>query len=381
VRKNTKGNDAMSVFERYLTVWVALCIVTGIALGQLLPGMFQFVGGIEAAHINLPVAVLVWLMIIPMLIKIDLKQLKGVRKHWRGVAVTLFVNWGIKPFSMALLGWVFVGYLFRDYLPADQIDSYIAGLVILAAAPCTAMVFVWSNLMRGEPHFTLSQVALNDVIMVFAFAPIVALLLGLSAITVPWDTLLLSVLLYIVVPLIIASLWRRTLLGRDNGQVELDQTIARLGPFSLGALLATLILLFGFQGKQIIAAPMIIVMLAVPILIQVFFNSGLAYLLNRQVRSPHCVAGPSALIGASNFFELAVATAIALFGFESGAALATVVGVLIEVPVMLAAVRVVNRTRGWYERREGIVPYDECCPGAVPLDPHSEPPHQVAPSG
>lgn len=371
----------MSVFERYLTVWVALCIVTGIALGQLLPGMFQFVGGIEAAHINLPVAVLVWLMIIPMLIKIDLKQLKGVRKHWRGVAVTLFVNWGIKPFSMALLGWVFVGYLFRDYLPADQIDSYIAGLVILAAAPCTAMVFVWSNLMRGEPHFTLSQVALNDVIMVFAFAPIVALLLGLSAITVPWDTLLLSVLLYIVVPLIIASLWRRTLLGRDNGQVELDQTIARLGPFSLGALLATLILLFGFQGKQIIAAPMIIVMLAVPILIQVFFNSGLAYLLNRQVRSPHCVAGPSALIGASNFFELAVATAIALFGFESGAALATVVGVLIEVPVMLAAVRVVNRTRGWYERREGIVPYDECCPGAVPLDPHSEPPHQVAPSG
>jgi ACR3 family arsenite transporter len=381
VRKNTKGSDAMSAFERYLTVWVALCIITGIALGQLLPGMFQFVGGIEAAHINLPVAVLVWLMIIPMLIKIDLKQLKGVRKHWRGVAVTLFVNWGIKPFSMALLAWIFVGYLFRDYLPADQIDSYIAGLVILAAAPCTAMVFVWSNLMRGEPHFTLSQVALNDVIMVFAFAPIVALLLGLSAITVPWDTLFLSVLLYIVVPLIIASLWRRTLLGRDNGQVQLDQTIARLGPFSLGALLATLILLFGFQGKQIIAAPMIIVMLAVPILIQVFFNSGLAYLLNRQVRSPHCVAGPSALIGASNFFELAVATAIALFGFESGAALATVVGVLIEVPVMLAAVRVVNRTRGWYERREGVVPYDECCPGAVPPDPHSEPPHQVAPSG
>jgi len=371
----------MSAFERYLTVWVALCIVTGIALGQLLPGMFQFVGGIEAAHINLPVAVLVWLMIIPMLIKIDLKQLKGVRTHWRGVAVTLFVNWGIKPFSMALLAWVFVGYLFRDYLPADQIDSYIAGLVILAAAPCTAMVFVWSNLMRGEPHFTLSQVALNDVIMVFAFAPIVALLLGLSAITVPWDTLFLSVLLYIVVPLIIASLWRRTLLDRDNGQVQLEQTIARLGPFSLGALLATLILLFGFQGKQIIAAPMIIVMLAVPILIQVFFNSGFAYLLNRQVRSPHCVAGPSALIGASNFFELAVATAIALFGFESGAALATVVGVLIEVPVMLAAVRVVNRTRGWYEKREGIVPYDECCPGAVPLDPHSEPPHPVAHSG
>ena len=366
--ENIKGGDEMRFFERYLTAWVALCIVVGIALGQLFPSVFQFVGGIEAAHINLPVAALVWLMIIPMLIKIDLKQLKGVRQHWRGVGVTLFVNWGVKPFSMALLGWLFIGYLFRDYLPAEQIDSYIAGLVILAAAPCTAMVFVWSHLMRGEPHFTLSQVALNDVIMVFAFAPIVALLLGLSAITVPWDTLLLSVLLYIVVPLVIASLWRRILLNRENGLRQLEQTIARLGPFSLGALLATLILLFGFQGKQIIAEPLIIAMLAVPILIQVFFNSGLAYLLNRQVRSPHCVAGPSALIGASNFFELAVATAIALFGFESGAALATVVGVLIEVPVMLAAVRVVNRSRGWYERRDGIVPYDECCPVAVPLD-------------
>jgi ACR3 family arsenite transporter len=305
-------------------------------------------------------------MIIPMLVKIDLKQLKGVKQHWRGVGVTLFVNWGVKPFSMALLGWLFIGYLFRDYLPAEQIDSYIAGLVILAAAPCTAMVFVWSHLMRGEPHFTLSQVALNDVIMVFAFAPIVALLLGLSAIAVPWDTLFLSVLLYIVVPLIIASLWRRNLLNRENGRGKLEQTISRLGPFSLGALLATLVLLFGFQGKQIIAEPMIIAMLAVPILIQVFFNSGLAYLLNRQVRSPHCVAGPSALIGASNFFELAVATAIALFGFESGAALATVVGVLVEVPVMLAAVWVVNRSRGWYERRDGIVPYNKCCPAAAP---------------
>lgn len=360
--ENIKSGDEMGLFEQYLTVWVALCIVLGIALGQLFPGLFQFVGGIEIAHINLPVAVLVWLMIIPMLIKIDLGQLKGVRDHWRGVGVTLFVNWGVKPFSMALLGWFFIGYVFRGYLPAEQIDSYIAGLVILAAAPCTAMVFVWSHLMRGEPHFTLSQVALNDVIMVFAFAPIVALLLGLSAITVPWDTLLLSVLLYIVVPLIVASLWRRNLLSRIDGRAQLEKTISRLGPVSLGALLATLILLFGFQGKQIIAEPLIIAMLAVPILIQVFFNSGLAYLLNRQVRSPHCVAGPSALIGASNFFELAVATAIALFGFESGAALATVVGVLIEVPVMLAAVRVVNRSRSWYERREGVVPYEQCCP-------------------
>ncbi|MGI9342748.1 MAG: ACR3 family arsenite efflux transporter [Gammaproteobacteria bacterium] len=360
----------MNLFERYLTVWVALCIVIGIVLGQLFPTAFQFIGRIEAAHINLPVAVLVWLMIIPMLIKIDLKQLGGVREYWRGVGVTLFVNWGVKPFSMALLGWFFIGYLFRGYLPADQIDSYIAGLVILAAAPCTAMVFVWSDLMRGEPHFTLSQVALNDVIMVFAFAPVVALLLGLSAITVPWDTLLLSVLLYIVVPLIIASLWRRNLLKRHNGQEKLGQVIARLGPISLCALLATLVLLFGFQGQQIIAEPLIIALLAVPILIQVLCNSGLAYLLNRQVRSPHCVAGPSALIGASNFFELAVATAIALFGFESGAALATVVGVLIEVPVMLFAVRVVNQSRGWYERRDGVVPYEECCPTDAHLSPH-----------
>ena len=344
----------MNLFERYLTVWVAFCIVIGVALGQWFPDVFQFVGRIEAAHINLPVAVLVWLMIIPMLIKIDLSQLKGVRKHWRGVGVTLFVNWGVKPFSMALLSWFFIGHLFLDLLPADQIDSYIAGLVILAAAPCTAMVFVWSHLMRGEPHFTLSQVALNDVIMVFAFVPIVALLLGLSDITVPWDTLILSVLLYIVVPLIIASLWRHQILVRKDGAARLQRVIARLGPVSLVALLATLILLFGFQGQQIIAAPLIIALLAVPILIQVFVNSGLAYLLNRQVRSPHCVAGPSALIGASNFFELAVATAIALFGFESSAALATVVGVLIEVPVMLVAVRVVNNSRQWYESRDGI---------------------------
>lgn len=352
----------MSIFERYLTIWVGLCIVAGIGLGHLFPNLFQAVGGLEVAHINLPVAILVWLMIVPMLLKIDLSALKDVKQHWRGVGVTLFVNWGVKPFSMALLGWLFIGYLFRGYLPAEQIDSYIAGLIILAAAPCTAMVFVWSHLMRGEPHFTLAQVALNDVIMIFAFAPIVALLLGLSAITVPWDTLLLSVLLYIIVPLIIANLWRNTILKQDQGFEKLEQLIKRVHPFSIIALLSTLVLLFGFQGKQIIAEPLIIILLSVPILIQVFFNSGLAYLLNRQVRSPHCVAGPSALIGASNFFELAVATAIALFGFESGAALATVVGVLIEVPVMLVAVRVVNQSRGWYERRSGVVPYEECCP-------------------
>jgi len=354
--------SSMSLFERYLTLWVGLCIVVGITLGNAFPHAFQFIGRLEIAHINLPVAILVWLMIIPMLLKIDLGALGGVRQHWRGVAVTLFVNWGVKPFSMALLGWLFIGYLFRDLLPAEQIDSYIAGLIILAAAPCTAMVFVWSHLMRGEPHFTLSQVALNDVIMVFAFAPIVGLLLGLSAITVPWDTLLLSVLLYIVVPLVISTVWRRRLLSGQVNDARLQAVVTRLHPFSLIALLATLVMLFGFQGQQILAAPFIILLLAVPILIQVFFNSGLAYLLNRQVRSSHCVAGPSALIGASNFFELAVATAIALFGFESGAALATVVGVLIEVPAMLIAVNVVNRSCAWYEQREGVVPNSECCP-------------------
>ena len=344
----------MNIFERYLTLWVGLCIVVGIVLGEAFPGAFHRVAGIEIAHINLPVAVLVWAMIIPMLIKIDLRQLKGVREHWRGVGVTLFVNWGVKPFSMAFLGWLFVGVVFRDRLPAGQVDSYIAGLVILAAAPCTAMVFVWSHLMKGEPHFTLSQVALNDIIMVFAFAPIVGLLLGLSDIAVPWDTLLLSVLLYIVVPLVIANAWRRRTLSRADGDRQLARLVDRLGPVSLVALLLTLVLLFGFQGQQILASPLVIAILAVPILIQVFFNSGLAYLLNRQFRLPHCVAGPSALIGASNFFELAVATAIALFGFESGAALATVVGVLIEVPVMLAAVKVVNASRDWYERRPGV---------------------------
>lgn len=359
-RKSTGA--AMGFFERYLSLWVALCIVAGIGLGYLRPEFFQNVSRLEIARINLPVAILLWLMIIPMLLKIDLKALKDVGEHWRGIGVTLFVNWGVKPFSMALLGWFFIGYLFRGWLPEEQIDSYIAGLIILAAAPCTAMVFVWSNLSRGEPHFTLSQVALNDVIMVFAFAPIVALLLGMSSIIVPWDTLLLSVVLYILVPLIIAGLWRRTLLVEDNGQKKLDHLLKSMHPWSLGALLATLVLLFGFQGEQILRQPLVIVLLAVPILIQVLFNSGLAYLLNYAVKTPHCIAGPSALIGASNFFELAVATAIALFGFESGAALATVVGVLIEVPVMLFAVRVVNSTVGWYEQRDGIRNYEQCCP-------------------
>ncbi len=339
----------MSTFERYLTLWVAACIVVGIALGHYFPGAFQAIGGFEFAKVNLAVAGLVWLMIIPMLMKIDFAALGGVGRHWRGIGVTLFVNWAVKPFSMALLGWLFIGWLFRPYLPADQVESYIAGLILLAAAPCTAMVFVWSNLTQGEPHFTLSQVALNDTIMVFAFAPLVGLLLGLAAITVPWDTLLLSVVLYIVVPVAIAQVLRRRLLA-GGGPERLARALRALGPVSIVALLATLVLLFGFQGEQILDQPLVIALLAVPILIQVYFNAGLAYWLNRATGEAHCVAGPSALIGASNFFELAVAAAIALFGFDSGAALATVVGVLIEVPVMLTVVRIVNRTKGWYER-------------------------------
>ncbi|NVN87506.1 MAG: ACR3 family arsenite efflux transporter [Rhodopseudomonas sp.] len=349
----------MSTFERYLTLWVALCIVAGIGLGHLMPGVFQAIGAAEVAKVNLPVAALIWLMIVPMLIKIDFAALGRVKEHWRGIGVTLFINWAVKPFSMAALGWLFIGYLFRGYLPAAQIDSYIAGLIILAAAPCTAMVFVWSNLTKGEPHFTLSQVALNDAIMVFAFAPIVGLLLGLSSIIVPWDTLVLSVVLYIVVPVIVAQLLRRRVLA-TGGEAALNRLLGGLQPLSLVALLATLVLLFGFQGEQILTQPLIIGLLAVPILIQVYFNAGLAYLLNRLVGEQHCVAGPSALIGASNFFELAVAAAISLFGFQSGAALATVVGVLIEVPVMLTVVWIVNRSKGWYER-------DTKAPVAEPL--------------
>ncbi|HBF29502.1 ACR3 family arsenite efflux transporter [Rhizobium sp.] len=339
----------MSTFERYLTIWVFLCIIVGIALGLLMPGLFHAIGAAEVAKVNIPVAILIWLMVIPMLLKIDFGSLSKIGTYWRGIGVTLVINWAVKPFSMALLGWLFVGWLFRPFLPVEQIDSYIAGLIILAAAPCTAMVFVWSNLTKGEPLFTLSQVALNDAIMIVAFAPIVGLLLGLSAITVPWATLVISVGLYILIPVAIAQALRRVLSADGLGQL-----MHRLQPVSLVALLATLVLLFGFQGQQIIAQPMIIALLAVPILIQVYFNSGLAYLLNRMTGERHCVAGPSALIGASNFFELAVAAAISLFGFQSGAALATVVGVLIEVPVMLSVVWIVNRSKPWYEAGSAV---------------------------
>jgi ACR3 family arsenite transporter len=343
----------MSVFERFLSVWVFLCIVAGIALGQWLPGVFQTIGRMEVAQVNLPVGLLIWVMIIPMLVKVDFGALHEVRQHVRGIGVTLFVNWLVKPFSMAFLAWLFVRQLFAPWLPAGQLDSYVAGLILLAAAPCTAMVFVWSRLSNGDPLFTLSQVAVNDTIMVFAFAPLVAFLLGLSAIVVPWQTLLVSVGLYIVIPVILAQWWRKALLGKgdDAGRARFDAAMAKIGPWSIAALLATLVLLFAFQGEAILKQPLVIALLAVPILIQVFFNSALAYWLNRAVGEKHSIACPSALIGASNFFELAVAAAISLFGFESGAALATVVGVLIEVPVMLLVVKVVNASKGWYERQ------------------------------
>jgi ACR3 family arsenite transporter len=351
-RAKAQAAANISFFERYLTVWVALCIVAGIALGQLLPALFEGIGRLEIAWVNVPVGLLIWVMIIPMLVKVDFGALHEVKAHWRGISVTLFVNWAVKPFSMALFAWLFIRVVFAPWLPAAQLDSYVAGLILLAAAPCTAMVFVWSRLSNGDPLFTLSQVALNDTIMIFAFAPIVGLLLGISSITVPWATLFTSVVLYIVIPVILAQIWRRSLLRQ--GQAAFDSAMKKIGPWSIGALLLTLVLLFAFQGKAILDQPLIIAMLAVPILIQVFLNSALAYWLNRRFGEKHNVACPSALIGASNFFELAVAAAISLFGFESGAALATVVGVLIEVPVMLLVVRVVNGSKRWYELGQPI---------------------------
>jgi len=342
---SSSNKSGIGVFARFLSLWVFLCIVLGIGLGKAIPDLFHAIGSLEIAHINLPVAVLIWAMMLPMLLKIDYSALHEVWEHKRGIMVTLGINWLVKPFSMALLGWLFLRQFFAPWLDPGMIDSYIAGLIILAAAPCTAMVFVWSRLSNGNAHFTLTQVALNDVIMVFAFAPIVGLLLGLAAITVPWDTLFLSVLLYIVVPVLLAYTGRKILLARS----KLDGVLHVMDPLSMAALLVTIVLLFGFQGEQIMAQPLVILLLAIPIIIQVYFNSGLAYLLNRKLGVAHSVAAPSALIGASNFFELAVATAIALFGFESGAALATVVGVLVEVPVMLSVVGIVNRSKAWYE--------------------------------
>lgn len=337
----------MNIFERYLSLWVALSIVVGVFLGDALPSVFQAISHAEFAHINLPICLLVWLMIIPMLMKVDFSAIDQVKAHWRGIGVTLFVNWLIKPFSMALLAYLFIKGWFAPYLPAENIDSYIAGLILLAAAPCTAMVFVWSRLTNGNPIFTLTQVALNDLIMLFAFAPLVALLLGLSAITVPWLTLFTSVLMYILIPVLIAQSIRDLLLKR--GQKRFDAFMQTITPYSMAALLVTLVLLFAFQGRTLLTQPLIIALIAVPIVIQVVLNASIAYWLNKKVGEQHEVACPSALIGASNFFELAVATAISVFGLHSGAALATVVGVLVEVPLMLIVVSCVNRTKPWYQ--------------------------------
>lgn len=337
----------MNIFEKYLTIWVSLSIIVGVFFGQLLPSFFQILSGIEYAHVNLPVALLIWIMIIPMLIKVDFSSLGQIKNHVKGVAVTLFINWFIKPFSMALLAWIFIRNLFVEFLPVDQLDSYIAGLILLAAAPCTAMVFVWSKLTKGDPLFTLSQVALNDLIMVFAFAPIVALLLGVTSIQIPWDTLLLSLLSYIIIPVCFAQILRRLFL--KQGTDFFNAALNKMGFWSIFSLLTTLVLLFAFQGEAIINQPLTILLIAVPILVQVFFNSAFAYWLNYKLGEKHNIACPSALIGASNFFELAVATAISLFGFHSGAALATVVGVLVEVPAMLLVVNLVNRSKTWYQ--------------------------------
>lgn len=348
-KKNIDQEKPMGFFEKYLTLWVALCIGVGIFIGKMFPSLFKFLGSLELMHVNLVVGIFVWLMIIPMLMKIDFGALHQVTRHIKGMMVTLIVNWAIKPFSMAFLGWLFLKKIFYSYLPADQIDSYIAGLILLAAAPCTAMVFVWSHLCLGDPYFTLCQVALNDTIMIFAFAPIVGILLGISSLHVPWGTLLLSVAFYIVLPLLIGQ-GLRTKILKEGGSEKLHQVLNFLHLPTLVALLATLVLLFGFQGKIIVQNPFVILLIALPIILQVYFNSAFAYFLNRIFKVEHCAAGPSALIGASNFFELAVATAISLFGLESGAALATVVGVLIEVPVMLSVVEIVKRTKNWYER-------------------------------
>ena len=340
----------LGFFERYLSLWVFLCIIAGTLLGLAAPAATQAIGALEIAQVNIPVGVLIWVMIIPMLMKIDFSALHEVYEQRAGMAVTLTINWLIKPFTMAFFAWLFLRHVFADWLPAEQLDSYVAGLILLGAAPCTAMVFVWSNLCRGNANFTLSQVAINDLVMVFAFAPIVALLLGVSSIPVPWDTLLLSVVMYIVIPLAIAQFIRSRLLRR--GEAALPAVLTRIGPFSIVALLATLVLLFSFQGQTIVAQPLIIALLAVPILLQTLLIAALGYWLCRRLKVRHDIAGPAAMIGASNFFELAVAVAIVLYGFNSGAALATVVGVLIEVPVMLWLVRMVNNSKGWYERSQ-----------------------------
>ena len=345
---SARSRKRLSVFERYLSVWVALCILAGVAIGRLGHGLVNGLSRLEVSHVNLPIAVLIWLMIYPMMLRIDFTALKSVGRQPRGILVVLFVNWLVKPFSMAFLGWLFFKHVFVGVIGPEVADQYLAGTIILAAAPCTAMVFVWSYLTDGDPAYTLVQVALNDLIMLVAFAPIVILLLGVSDITVPYDVLLYSVLLYIVIPLA-AGTGSRLILLRTRGPDWFERVfLARLKPVSVVALLATLVLIFAFQGEVILGKLSHIALIAIPLLIQVYFNSGLAYGLARYLEVPHRVAAPGALIGASNFFELAVATAISLFGLTSGATLATVVGVLVEVPVMLSVCSFCNRTRDWF---------------------------------
>ncbi|MBU3068663.1 ACR3 family arsenite efflux transporter [Aestuariicella sp. G3-2] len=343
----------MGLFERYLSVWVGLCIVTGVLLGNTVPGLFTHIAAIEYAHVNLVVAVLIWLMIYPMMIQIDFASLKDVGKKPRGLILTLVVNWLIKPFTMALLGWLFFKGLFADWVDPQSAEEYIAGMILLGVAPCTAMVFVWSQLTRGDPNYTLVQVSINDIIMIFAFAPITAFLLGISDIQVPWETLLLSVVLYVVLPLLAGAITRQRLdrnqgVGEAGDHRRLNVFVARLKPWSIIGLLATVVLLFAFQAQTLLEQPFIIVLIAIPLLIQTYGIFAIAYLAAKKLRLPHNVAAPACLIGTSNFFELAVAVAISLFGLHSGAALATVVGVLVEVPVMLSLVWFVNRTRQWF---------------------------------
>ena len=337
----------MGFFERYLSLWVGLCIVAGVLLGNLFPGAFATIAGWEYAHVNLLVAVLIWLMIYPMMIQVDFSAIRDVGRKPRGLALTLVINWLVKPFTMALIGWLFFRVFFASWVDPQTANEYIAGMILLGVAPCTAMVFVWSQLTRGDPNYTLVQVSVNDIIMIFAFAPLAAFLLGVTDITVPWETLLLSVVLYVVLPLVAGYLTRRYL----HDQVA--DFVHRIKPLSVMGLLATVVLLFGFQAETIIGNPQSIVLIAIPLLIQTYGIFFIAYYAARRLRLPHNVAAPAALIGTSNFFELAVAVAISLFGLHSGAALATVVGVLVEVPVMLSLGKFANNTRGWFPSATG----------------------------
>ncbi|WP_185235175.1 ACR3 family arsenite efflux transporter [Teredinibacter franksiae] len=338
----------MGIFERYLTVWVGLCILIGVTLGNLAPGIFQVFAALEVAHVNLPVAVFIWIMIYPMMIQVDFSSIKDIGKKPKGLALTLIINWLVKPFTMAALGWLFFRVFFAHLVDPQTANEYIAGMILLGVAPCTAMVFVWSQLTKGDPNYTLVQVSVNDIIMIFAFAPLAALLLGITNIQVPWETLLLSVLLYVLLPLL-AGLFTRKLLDKSSDHHEVNALVSKLKPWSIIGLLATVVLLFGFQAEVILQKPLAIVLIAIPLLIQTYGIFAIAYAAAKALKLPHNIAAPACMIGTSNFFELAVAVAISLFGLQSGAALATVVGVLVEVPVMLSLVAFANRTRHWFE--------------------------------